>query len=451
MNDTVGLALGPGISYSAPASHPLASSANSSTQGYTVDRIQSPIVLDFYSDRGKEEIKTWYHKQPTTRFTRIEYRRDADGHFKHEFIVACLDNSTVCRFDRRAREFTRGYALKDKGTAPEDITHVITLADTESKARLDASKVLMSMDFRQQQDLEFILAICCGIQLHPRAKSYSLLEYNCYFFSWTLFITINRREFEWQLAPQSNKAWGETVKKLVGAIDGQNIIVRPNRVPFTSKSTRFGRLFPRPRVAFSQNNSRSEIRPDTYSSIKRALKEYTPSILSGGTLDLECLLFRSHFTPMLAKEICSVIQMTIQSGEREDMQMTREDSNSINRPNLTFDSTPDTSTTLRPLSRQKAERSLMKINNELVACIIPYVAEAINSASDFLQIHGMGSEEYVRLGMSIKKRMLNHFARVEGHGFGYAVHLIEEAEESMTEIWTFAQHLMKNESRLSFL
>ncbi|KEP45225.1 hypothetical protein V565_300270, partial [Rhizoctonia solani 123E] len=186
MDNILGSVLSPIVSCAAPVSRPLASSANSSIQKYSADRIQLPIVIDFQSDKGKEEIRNWYRKQPATGFTHIEHRKETTGRFRHEFVVFRLNNSTICRFDRRAREDMRGHALKDEGTESEDSAHVITEADTESRACLSKSEVLMSAPIDGECDLEFILAVCCGIQSHREAKSYSLLHYNCYFFSWTL-------------------------------------------------------------------------------------------------------------------------------------------------------------------------------------------------------------------------------------------------------------------------
>ncbi|KAJ1307204.1 hypothetical protein OPQ81_001319 [Rhizoctonia solani] len=125
MSRTVGLALGQVVSCSGAASRPLASSTNGSVQKFSADRIQLPIVLDFHSDKGKDAISNWYRQQPATGFQTIEYRKDRDGRFRHEFIVAYLDNSTICRFDRRAREDMRGYALKYEGTISEDSAQLL--------------------------------------------------------------------------------------------------------------------------------------------------------------------------------------------------------------------------------------------------------------------------------------------------------------------------------------
>ncbi|KAL5635209.1 hypothetical protein ACGC1H_003037 [Rhizoctonia solani] len=98
MNTILGSALSPIVSCAAPASRPLASSANRSIQKYSADRVQMPIALDFHSEKGKEAIREWYHKQPTTQFTHIEHSKETIGRFGHEFIAVHLDNLAICRF-----------------------------------------------------------------------------------------------------------------------------------------------------------------------------------------------------------------------------------------------------------------------------------------------------------------------------------------------------------------
>ncbi|KAG8683982.1 hypothetical protein FRC11_012805 [Ceratobasidium sp. 423] len=213
MNNIVGSTLKPVVSCFAPASRPLASLANGSVQKSSPDRIQLPIILDFHSDEGKEMMQKWYEQQSATRFTSIEYRKDIDGQFRHEFVVARLDNSNICRFDRRAREDMRGHVLKDEGTISEDSAHVITLADAESRVLLDKSEVLLRVDIPEGEDLMFVLAVCLAIQSHPKAKSYSLLYYNCYFFSWTLVMIISRRAYKWEATIQMKYIWESVVFK----------------------------------------------------------------------------------------------------------------------------------------------------------------------------------------------------------------------------------------------
>ncbi|KDN34864.1 hypothetical protein RSAG8_12096, partial [Rhizoctonia solani AG-8 WAC10335] len=309
MSDILGLALGPVVSCSAPASRPLAPSANSSIQKYSADHIQLPIVLDFHSDKGKEEIRKWYHRQPTTRFMCVEHRKDTNGRFRHEFVVVYLDNQTVCRFDRRAREDMRGHALKDEGTISEDSAHVITLADTESQAHLDESEVLMSTQLHWKQDLNFILTVCCGIQSHPKAKSYSLLYYNCYFFSWTLVATISRQTRKRELAVDFNQMWRVAAARITEWIEEKQVVSFMNKNTRPTLGTELIRLG---RSVMGVDSHQESLPPPVnlkdyiYRGIKERMFDISPSITQDG--GLEKVLFRSQFRFTLRSEILLALQ-----------------------------------------------------------------------------------------------------------------------------------------------
>ncbi|KAG8703564.1 hypothetical protein FRC11_010618, partial [Ceratobasidium sp. 423] len=204
--------LGASVDYSGPVSRPLAALVNASIQISPAGRIQLPIILDFRSGEGRARIWDWYQQLPTTVFKAIEYRKEG-GAAEHEFVVAYLNNSIVCRFDRRAREGQQGHALKHEGTEAEDSAHIIP------QAQLKGSRVLLRFTLPKEQDLEFILAVCCGIQAHPKAKSYSLLYYNCYFFSWTLVMTIARQACRWEEATEIKHLW----ENIMGALTLPNI------------------------------------------------------------------------------------------------------------------------------------------------------------------------------------------------------------------------------------
>ncbi|CCO29159.1 hypothetical protein BN14_03163 [Rhizoctonia solani AG-1 IB] len=97
-------------------------------------RTQSRFILDFHSDKGRADVQNWYKYQGrNTRFTLLEYRKDMYGRVRHEFIVVRLDDTTLCRFDRRARDEERGYALRDEGVPAEDSAHVLSSFETEYK------------------------------------------------------------------------------------------------------------------------------------------------------------------------------------------------------------------------------------------------------------------------------------------------------------------------------
>lgn len=174
------------------------------------NRSQGPIILDFLSAEGKVAVHNWYKQQlPNTRFTSLEYRKDKKGTFKHEFIVVLLEGG-LCRFDRRAREDLRGHALKKEGTMAEDSAQVLSSSEEGYTEIMEQSEVLLSMGIPDGEDLQLILAVCCGIQTHPHAASYSLLRYNCYFFSWTIVTAVARHASNWEQAT-TTEIWDSVV------------------------------------------------------------------------------------------------------------------------------------------------------------------------------------------------------------------------------------------------
>ncbi|CAE6484150.1 unnamed protein product [Rhizoctonia solani] len=472
MNDIIGLALRPVVSCSAPVSRPLASSANKSLQKYSPNRAQLPIILDFQADKGREEIKNWYRRQPTTHFQLIEWRKNVEGQFRHEFIVAHLDNSTICRFDRRAREDMRGHALKEKGTISEDSAHVITKADTKSILSLQVSEVLLSIYLPKGQDLRFVLAVCCGIQLHPKAKSYSLLHYNCYFFSWTLFVTIARRACGWEVDKTPNELWKCVVTECKPRIcewvtctwrNPSNFSVSPS---LASAIKRLGlALGINLRPGYVCSLDLPLVRGYSYESMKHefAHGNYTPDIPRN---ILETVLFRSQLYPMLKQEIYSALLNGSKMGAtrfvREELEFVkinagaspsgRMDQVSYRKATSIYKSRgaplredPSSWTSSQRRAWQQAQEISKKSFDELIPSLNIYdiIVDALEKVlpESFASYgHGGSLENFIR------ERMVDHFGQVETYGFGKAEKLIERAEESMVEIWVCAVGMMKDQS-----
>lgn len=235
------LALYAAVTYVAPASRVMVPSSNKvyTSSGH---RTQLPIVLDFTSEEGRATVHQWYKNQgPKTRFTSLEYRKDREGQFRHEFIVVRLNDTTLCRFDRRAREDLRGYALKDEGTITEDSAHVLYSDQKEYKELDEESEVLLSISFPDGEDLKLILAVCFGIQAHPRAASYSLFRYNCFFFSWTIVTAVARPAVKWEDALTSGIVW-KTVREMInGHTHTHTVPSHPNRTQTRDWSTNLTR------------------------------------------------------------------------------------------------------------------------------------------------------------------------------------------------------------------
>ncbi|EUC63462.1 hypothetical protein RSOL_491370 [Rhizoctonia solani AG-3 Rhs1AP] len=198
-------------------------------------RIQPRFILDFRSEEGQQNVEGWYnHQGHNTRFTLLEYRKDKEGRFKHEFIVVRLNSTTICRFDRRASDDERGYALHDEGAPAEDSAHVLSSFETEYQELLQKTEVLLSIKLPRGEDLRTILAICRGIQTHARAATYSLMRYNCYFFSWMIVAGIARRTYNWEGISLSQEGLYDVLKispvELVPAQEPMSIQPRKSRI-----------------------------------------------------------------------------------------------------------------------------------------------------------------------------------------------------------------------------
>lgn len=197
-------------------SRPLATPFNESITSSNLSPVTQPrFILDLRSPEGKANVQEWYKKQACTRFTRLEYRKLRHGSAKHEFIVVWLSDSSLCRFDRRAREDERGYGLLDEGTPAEDSVHVLPSSGVEYTELQSLTEVLLSFKLLRGEDLGFILAVCESIQNHAKAATYSLIRYNCYFFSWMIVSAVARSTYNWEAATLSKSSWNNILQTTV--------------------------------------------------------------------------------------------------------------------------------------------------------------------------------------------------------------------------------------------
>ncbi|KEP50589.1 hypothetical protein V565_077340 [Rhizoctonia solani 123E] len=446
MGAIFGSVLSPIVSCSAPASRPLASSVNSSIQKYSVGRVQLPIVLDFQSDKGKQEIRNWYRKQPTTRFTRLEHRKDINGHFKHEFIAFYLDNSTICRFDRRAREDMRGHALKDEGTISEDSAHVITMVDTESRARLDESEVLMEANAGCVEDLEFILTVCSGIQSHPEANSYSLLHYNCYFFCWTLVASIDRQAY--QLYGRSRWVRDRAKAKLTEWVRRMKISP-PTKSKHIQTAWRIGLTLLGLSATSVYSSSKSMV-PRVEDYICRGMEDaIIDNIPKDFAHALETMLFPTQVSSWLRRELLSAIQEGSRLGAQQFINVSRAYGRNTGRRNFREDIFDYN--TLSVLShqsledtRREAEKTWAKAYDEITHAFVADLFNDIEGVFIFSELVICWDGRPKTVQQHVTERMVDHFKQVESYGFGKAERSIIRAEGSITEIWESALKLSGN-------
>ncbi|KAL5637655.1 hypothetical protein ACGC1H_002059 [Rhizoctonia solani] len=186
-------------------------------------RTQAPHIINFTAEGNgwrKGKTEEWYKQQPSTKFKYLEYRKEKESPFYHEYIVVHLENETVCRFDRRGDVNSRANVLVGDPIPSEDSAHVIAKNDTEFYPMIERdSDLLLRMHFPKGQDILTILGICCGIQSTKATKDYSLTRYNCYFFSWMIITATARFTVDWAALAQENQLWETLVASVMKGLD----------------------------------------------------------------------------------------------------------------------------------------------------------------------------------------------------------------------------------------
>ncbi|KAG9120068.1 hypothetical protein FRC07_004595 [Ceratobasidium sp. 392] len=168
-------------------------SSNKSSGSVLNYRPQEPHKMSWPDGWLKGNTESWLRSQPSTKFTHLQYRKEREGPFFHEFIVVELVNDTVCRFDRRGDPRTRANAFTLEGITAEDTAHVIQKQEDHYAHIEESSDMLICVIFPFKQDLRQILFVCYQIQQSVEARVYTLALYNCYFFSWSIIVDMVRR------------------------------------------------------------------------------------------------------------------------------------------------------------------------------------------------------------------------------------------------------------------
>ncbi|KAF8750259.1 hypothetical protein RHS01_09489 [Rhizoctonia solani] len=109
-------------------------------------RTQEPHKINFTEEGNswrKGETEEWYQQQTklSTTFKLLEYRKERESPFFHEFIVVDLGNDTVCRFDRRGDVNNRSNVLVGEPIPSEDTAHVIAKSDITFYPRLNEPQI----------------------------------------------------------------------------------------------------------------------------------------------------------------------------------------------------------------------------------------------------------------------------------------------------------------------
>ncbi|CAE6469708.1 unnamed protein product [Rhizoctonia solani] len=191
-----------------PVSGPCSTGSNySSLISSTRDSTQKCLLQ--FSDRfldPTDEISKWHEQQYSRLFRTIQYRKEKTG-IGHEFTLLLLQREHGGGIDRYCRverigdpEHLAQVACID-GTIAEDYIQAISLSDPSSSSLMHNSDVVAEITFPLTFELRDVLAICYGISKHFRAKRYTLQQYNCYFFSWTIILALARACMSWDISP----------------------------------------------------------------------------------------------------------------------------------------------------------------------------------------------------------------------------------------------------------
>ncbi|KAG8742486.1 hypothetical protein FRC10_001382 [Ceratobasidium sp. 414] len=190
-------------------------SGNKLLGSFINNRIQEPHMIGYPKGWRKGDTEAWYKSQPTTKFTHLQYRKEREGPFYHEYIVVELDNNTVCRFDRRRDVANRAGAFIFEGMIAEDTAQIIQKQERHYAFIHDNSDMVLRIHFPNGQDLLTILGICYGVQKDDETRAFTLTRYNCYFFSWVIITAIARRTVDWAILCKDTNKWEELVRTTI--------------------------------------------------------------------------------------------------------------------------------------------------------------------------------------------------------------------------------------------
>ncbi|KAG9113870.1 hypothetical protein FRC07_007713 [Ceratobasidium sp. 392] len=174
---------------------PFVSSVSATSRGGRQNTI--PIIFPFGWDGRKGPAFDWYRSLPCHYFNRLQVLKDCTGPVPHRFIVAHLTDGSKHRFDRRPKSRNSGEIL----AAGFFNTSIIEAADGTEAIQPSAwpdleqhTKCEVDLDLEGDMDILTILSACYGISQDESAQNYALLQYNCYFFSWTILAIVARHK-----------------------------------------------------------------------------------------------------------------------------------------------------------------------------------------------------------------------------------------------------------------
>ncbi|KAF8594609.1 hypothetical protein BDV93DRAFT_565238 [Ceratobasidium sp. AG-I] len=194
------------------------SQASKKISGKSVDP-RAPMRLLFPGgwENKDSDVFRWYNSQPHKFFQKIQYYKERQG-VGHEFIVLPLKNSDgapnadwFCRLERMADQEHQLGAIATNGTDAFDYIHAsesdplrpryeynLATCPSEEQMHRPSPEKIAEIDLSHDFDLMDVLAICSAIHEHPKARRYTLQQYNCYFFCWAILLLLSRRSANWE-------------------------------------------------------------------------------------------------------------------------------------------------------------------------------------------------------------------------------------------------------------
>ncbi|KAF8595243.1 hypothetical protein BDV93DRAFT_575583 [Ceratobasidium sp. AG-I] len=169
---------------------------------------RDPIRLLFPDgwDNMNSDVFEWYNFQPLKFFREIKYYKEPQG-VGHEFVVLPLQDTggaptgQFCRVERMANPAQQLASIGEAGTEAYDYIQSfdsIQPSTSEPSGPLRGACLVAEITLTRDFDLYDVLAICSAIHDHPQARRYTLQQYNCYFYCWTILLTLSRRSTIWE-------------------------------------------------------------------------------------------------------------------------------------------------------------------------------------------------------------------------------------------------------------
>ncbi|CAE6460437.1 unnamed protein product [Rhizoctonia solani] len=143
---------------------------------------------------------SWFKGKESWKIEEIQHRKEFDRPFFHEFVLVRFDDGSCYRFDRRPDPKQPMDALRSVGSEAHDTVELVIDIESPPHAR---SECIAALDFKDHcvAGLSLILAVCSAISRDREAYRYTLREFNCYFFSWTIIAAVARYCVAWESLP----------------------------------------------------------------------------------------------------------------------------------------------------------------------------------------------------------------------------------------------------------